>query len=82
MEVPVERKSRQLALQLNAEAAAVLLVHQGDLSPAAGCHVLTSQETGLDHLAQVGEESPDRCPQTPVQLLGGQKKKKFSWLYG
>lgn len=81
MEVPVEGKSRQLALQLDAEAAAVLLVHQGDLGPAAGCRALTSRETGPDHLAQVGEESPDRRPQTSVQLLGG-KRKTFSRLSG
>lgn len=66
MEVPVEGKPCQLALQLDAEAAAVLLVHQGDLGPNAGCSLLTSCKTGLDYLAQVGEESPDWRPQTSV----------------
>lgn len=75
MEVPVEGKSRQLALQLDAEAATVLLVNQGDLGPAVSCRALTSRETGLDHLAQVGEESLDRRPQTSVQLLGGKRRK-------
>lgn len=81
VKVPVEGKSCQLALQLDAEAAAVLLVHQGDLGPAAGCHALTARETGPDHIAQVGEESPDRRPQTFVQLLEG-KRKEFSRLSG
>lgn len=74
MEVPVEGKSRQLALQLDADAAAVLLVHQGNLGLAAGGRALTSRETGPDHLTQVGKESPDRRPQTSVQLLGGKRE--------
>lgn len=74
MEVPVEGKSRQLALQLDADAAAVLLVHQGNLGLAAGSRALTSRETGPDHLTQVGKESPDRRPQTSVQLLGGNRE--------
>lgn len=74
VEVPVEGKSRQLALQLDADAAAILLVHQGNLGLAAGGRALTSRETGPDHLTQVGKESPDRRPQTSVQLLGGKRE--------
>lgn len=56
-------------------------MHQGDLGLTACCSALTSRETGLYYLAQVGEKSLGWRTQTSVQLLGG-KRKKSSRLSG
>ncbi len=72
VKLPVEGQPGQLALQLHADVT-VLLSRQRNLGPVVGSPV-TSWQTGLNHLTQVGEESFDRGSQTSVQLLGGETR--------
>lgn len=75
MKLPVEGQPCQLALQLHADVA-VFLSRQRNLRLAVDPPV-TSCQTGLNHLTQVGEEGFDGSSQTSVQLLRGGEEELF-----
>lgn len=76
VKLPVERQPRQLALQLHADVA-VFLSRQRNLGLAVDPPV-TSCQTGLNHLTQVGEEGFDGSSQTSVELLRGGEQDLFT----